>query len=315
MDRDSAILEFLCERHIALRKLCLCIAGVAIAASMGLLAPDAEYWIGWSWTQGFGSVPLYLLALVFGPAIVEPSIARVWNKITPIRDRSTYIECEIIYLCAVFVSTASGVVFLTPNPAATALLYSAYLVVLMLPLCGMMWWAVASVRPIDSEQSRVEGELNAEVIEKDPVLINLGAYTLALCANWGMTLLLLAFALMFASPDYGPYQGLNISTAFAFALWPCILVGAILSPMAVAMSRGLLPEVASVGWHYFLGHIGITAAVLSLMSVVLGSSNVFPHDVSSYMTATAILVVGYACGGWVLSRIYRKANFRPLEFA
>ena len=317
MNRRSAILDFLCERHVGLRKLYLCFAGIAIAGIMGLLSPDAKYWVGsgWTWTRGVGSAPLYLLALVFGPAIVEPSIARIWNKITPIRDRTTYIESEIIYLFAVFAGTLLGVVFLTPNPLATALLYSACLMVLMFPLCGMLWWAIASVRPIDRERSRIEGNINADIIEKDPVLTNLGAYALALIANWAVTLSLLAFALMFVSPSYGPHEGLNISTEFAFALWPCILVGAILSPIAVATSRGLLPGIVSVGWHYFLGHIGILAAVLSLMSVVLGPSDVFSHDTWSFVTAAAIIVAGYACGGWVLCRTYRKADFRPLEFA
>ena len=317
MKRGSAILDFLCERHVGLRKICLCLAGIGVAAFMGLLAPDAKHWVGsgWTWTQEIGSVPLYLLALVFGPALVEPSIARIWNKITPVRDRTTHIECEIIYLWAVFVGTTLGIVFLTPHPATTALLYSAVLVVLMSPLCGILWWTIASVRPIDRERSRIEGELDADVIEKDPILTNLGAYALALIANWAVTLLLLAFALMFVSPSYGPHEGLNISTEFAFALWPCILVGAILSPMTVAISRGLLPGIVSVGWHYFLGHIGILAAVLSLMSVVFGPSDVFPYDTRSYVTAAAIIVAGYACGGWVLSRIYRKADFRPLEFA
>jgi len=80
------------------------IAGQQLGLAHKLLALEPQLMI-----KDSRSIAYLIIAVIVGTGLFYISIGDIWNKITPVQDRSTFIETEIIYL----LNLAFGVTFIS----------------------------------------------------------------------------------------------------------------------------------------------------------------------------------------------------------
>lgn len=218
---------FLCRYSVIARVIIL--AGTLILATQHNYIPTnhfTEQYVLW------GS----LIAVSISPLVCLPYVFALWTKITPIKDRVTYFENELVFLFSVFLGTSFFLYLAQPIHPVSALCLGISLTAVMIPFCVLVWALNSIFAPL-SKRDLSEIVKNAQQFrEYTPNFWNnVMAYSMAVITS-SLTIIFAIFTTSFANGHGIPHLNhVPFMSALTF-----IFMSIITAPLFILLGRLLI---------------------------------------------------------------------------
>lgn len=264
---------------------------------------------------------LYLGVFTIGltsPFAGQWAFAPFWQKITPIKDRITYFENEIVFVGSTLISVSTALFFWGFVPISKALTVTAWAILAASPLFFLIWLTKSTLTPLKYKNTSDQVAAAQNFRDETPYFWkNALAYLItALVSSLMLTLMLMLVIIMRGGQ-------IQLGTG-CLSFGSLIMMNLIAAPIYIWIGRKIKPQDHEPkGLHYSLGAITfLTVIVVLNIPVIFRSTfksgqmidmqavlNAWPFGV-----AYGLIVMSYIAGGFVFSKSYKP---RPpaLEFA
>lgn len=267
------------------------------------------YFVGTVKFTGFGedtlsTGPYIAMAVVAfsGPWIFFKPCTIVWNKISPIKDRPTHVEHYVVHALAVLSGVSLGLVFFGLGSVVQTLRFVCFVLVGTIPLYAVLWTLRVKHYPYAAlGDLALEEQTQSESLQANPT--NTWAYLYAGVASTITFSLIILILLLLVIPE----SALSITISICV---PLAVFNTALGSTFIQIGRMLWDRERSEGRQYFCGaalflmfFLAISACAPNIDWTVAGLLNVW-----SLLAVYGIALVGYAIGGWALSRSYKSPS-------
>lgn len=252
------------------------------------------------------------------PSMGLYAFAPFWAKVTPIKNRSTYIENEIVFIGSTLIGLSAALAVWFQIPIFYAVKTSAFAVMIALPALFLIWLAKSTLSPLRDLDTSADVASAQSFRDETPYFWNNAlAYILSgVVSSFVFTLI---FFLVITLNDG------TFATAAGWKIFPGMMIAnTIAAPIYIWIGRKLRPQDTNPrGLHYTLGGILFVSFILclSLPNVFRSTLDVDGHfgmgtilKAWPFAVAYILLILSYVGGGIVFSKFYKS---RPpyLEFA
>jgi len=254
---------------------------------------------------------LFLLG-TFSPSVGHLVFAPFWQKITPIKDRTTYAENEIVFIGSTLIGVTAALFFWVMIPVPQAFRISFWAVLAGLPVFFLVWLTNATLSPLEFRDTSHDIAEAQAFRDETPHFWNNGLAYLIAAASTAVVLtsaLFLVLKLKGVTFDVGDgclsFVGL-------------IFTNLIAAPLFIWIGRKLRPRDNSPnGFNLSLGAIVFLTIIVALNAPAIfkngfdlnGIADAWPVGV-----AYGMMVLSYISGGIAFSRFYKPKPV-ALEFA
>ena len=274
------------------------------------LGPDPEVFSGF-----FSTFTLFAMFLVC-PFIGSSVFATIWQRITPIRNKVTYFEDEIVFAGSAFIGISIALIMYDIKPI-NAFIAIVKTLILASPVSFAICFAKSKLNPIHKRDTKAVVEAIIEHQEDTPHMWR----NYFACGLTGLTTAVTMQLALEIIPSFrAPIGELDLLVPSFMTL--CILC-MIITPWLVLFGNRLSPKnITSEGWHYFIGGTAMIS-LLNGVNYVLMSFATTKHvslgaiynsvDLLADGAAHLLIVCSYLLGGIVFSALY-KADSISLQF-
>lgn len=237
-----------------------------------------------------------------GPWVCGKAVNKIWNTITPIKNRATHIESFLCYYTSAFIAFLIALPLLGITDIQSAFRFSLITILAFLPFGAVTWFLNVIYYPMDRIQHERENiqESDAETPNKPSnTVAYLSAGLISTIVFCGLIAILL---LAMRGPSFLP-----ITSALII---PMTIFNSLLAPIFVLIGSKICTRDNSEGLQYAIG------AMLGLF-VLLATSVCRPNvefsldgilSQWSIFLVFGLAVIGHLAGGWVLARFYRRPS-------
>lgn len=258
---------------------------------------------------GFGPEDLkqgqYLLLVCIGlsgPWICGKGVNRIWNKITPIKDRPTHIESYFCHYISVFLAFLIALPLLGITDIQSAFRFSLITIVAFLPFGAAAWFLSVVYYPMDEIQCETANIQESDA-ETSPKPNNALAYfaaglisTIVFCSL--VAILLLAM------------RGPSFLTILSAIIIPMTIFNSLLAPIFILVGSKFCIRNNSVGLQYVIGAM-LGLFVILITSVCRPNIEFTLDGILSQWSIVLVFglaLIGHLAGGWILARLYRRPS-------
>lgn len=265
--------------------------------------------------------PLLFLGLMligtFGAGSGSIIFAPFWQKITPIKDRSTYFENEIVFAGSSLLGTSFIIYVFVMVPPLEAIYTVALALAATSPVMLLLWRLISRLRPLEEKHTAEQLDAFQEFQAQTQHYWRNGLAYISASLTTAMTVLALLYAILISKGTI-IHTGAALSTALGMTIMFIII-----SPVLLGIGRKVFRnDETPKGRHYAVGGIGLITVLLVINAKGIIPDGTFQSGVfnaEAAMTAWPIIVtyfmfaLSFLLGGLVFSLLYKPTPI-SLEF-
>lgn len=254
--------------------------------------------------EGLKQDQYVLLACVglSGPWLCGKAVNRIWNKITPLKDRPTHIESFLCYYISAFCAFVIALPLFGLSDFYAAFQFSLITILVFLPFGAAAWFLNVTYYPMEKILHEAENSQDSAA-ETPPKPNNIIAYVSAgLISTLVFCSLITIMLLVMRAQSF-------LTTAGAIII-PMTIFNALLAPFFVLIGSKFCTNNKSEGWQYTIGAI-VGLFVLLATSVCRPNFEFTLEGILSQWSVLLVFglaIIGHLAGGWILARLYRRPS-------
>ena len=255
---------------------------------------------------------------LFAPSVGALAFTPFWEKITPIKDRITYFEGEIVFIGSALIGVSAAFFFWVLIPPLTAVQITLWALMATSPVFFLMWLIKSTLDPLDAHDTSSQVAAAQDFRDQTPHFWNNAtAYVItAVVSALVVTLTILLLSI---------YRGasLNVGTGCTSVI-SMVILNLIAAPIYIWIGGKLRPAKRNAkGSNYTIGGILILTIIVGLnvpiiLKMVAGPDQILaPQSLLNawpFAAAYLLICLSYMAGGYTLSKLY-KPKPPGLKFA
>ena len=262
-------------------------------------------------------IGLFLLG-VTSPTMGQWAFAPFWQKITPIKDRITYIENVIVFIGSALLGVSAALcIWVVVSPLA-AVRISLWALMAILPILFLIWLIKATLDPLSTHDTSSQVAAAQDFRDQTPYFWKNAIAYVATAVVTALVISLTIWLLLL-------YRGgsINFGTGCTSVI-SMIIVNLIAAPLFIGIGSKLLPRKNDAkGLKYSIGGIAFLTVIACLnLPMILKTVSEPGHlmnqetllNAGPFAAAYILISLSYMAGGYTLSKLY-KPKPPGLEFA
>lgn len=258
-----------------------------------------------------------MLLGTFAPSVGQWPISRLWEKITPVKDRVTYAEDEIVFIGSAILGISGTLFFWVLIPPLSAIKISLWVLMAISPVLFLIWFLKSTFAPLDMLDTTADVKAAQDFRRETPNFwANLMAYFIAALVS----ALVITLTIVTVSMSRG--GAIDFGTG-CVSVVSMVITNLIAAPIFIWIGGKFIPSKKDAkGLFYTLGGTVFATVifVVNLPKILQVSSGIDspiePQAIINawpFVAAYLLIILSYMAGGLTLSKLY-KPRPAALEF-